>query len=452
MLERIKDKILVVDDNDQNLLLMKRALKSGAVDVVTVDSGEAALDMLRVSTEFALIILDVNLPNGLSGFETAEKIQSNNLAQSTPFIFISSQYKAEADIDLGFYIGAYDYILRPIDIPLLRNKVGTFLRLYRAELELKQANFLLAKRAAKLDNELSKQIKINDNLKFSEQVFENSITGIIIVDENLKFVRVNKAFTDITGYSIDELIGKTPKILSSGVHDRAFYESMWLELRKNGTWQGELWSKRKGSELYAEMLSINAVKDHDGAVSNYIGILSDITDKKRADEKNEYLANYDFLTGLPNRHKLMNILNSYISNLETTSFAVLFLDLNKFKPVNDNYGHQVGDDLLVAVSKRLKACVRDGDIVSRLGGDEFIVVLKGANSSQKASKKVAQKVISSISSAFNISGVNISISTSIGISIYPENSENADKLITLADNAMYVSKEQGSGAFNFCAN
>jgi len=443
------EKVLIVDDNQQNLQLMKAALKHENIDIYVAQSGALALEMLQ-DIKFSLIIMDVNMPI-LTGFETVRIFKESNDTNDTPIIFISSQCKTEADFEEGFKTGAFDYILRPIDIPLLRNKVKTFLKLYRIEKELKKANLLLEEKATHLDRQLTEQLKINNDLKFSEQVFENSVNGIIIVDENLKFVRVNKAFTEITGYSLSELIGKTPKILASGIQDNDFYDEMWQSLDNIGSWQGELWNKRKDSELYAEMLSINAVKNHRGVVSNYIGIVTDITDKKRTDEKNAHLANYDYLTGLPNRLNLMTTLEKYINDKNVKTLAILFLDLDKFKPVNDDYGHQAGDDLLIAVSKRMRACVRDGDLVARLGGDEFIIVLREPNASSQAGTNVANKVIAAISSPFNISDQAISINTSIGIALYPEDAQDADSLITLADNAMYQSKSAGRGRFHFCS-
>ncbi|NOQ13276.1 MAG: diguanylate cyclase [Methyloprofundus sp.] len=447
MAENLNDKILIVDDNQQNLALMVKALKNEKIEIHTAKSGALAFDKLH-NCQFSLIIVDVHMPI-LTGFDTVKIIQESQLSQNTPIIFISSQYKAEADIDKGFAIGAYDYILRPIDLTLFRNKVKTFLQLSRTEQELKLANQLLAEKTIILDQKLKKQIEINTELQFSEQVFEKSVNGIIIVDENLRFIRVNKAFTEITGYSHQELIGKTPKILSSGVQGKLFYEEMWKVLKDKGAWQGELWNKKKGNELYAEMLSINAVKDEHGVVSNYIGIVSDITEKKLANEEAEYLAHYDYLTGLPNRLHLMHTLKKYLSDENIKFLAVMFLDLDKFKPINDLYGHQFGDELLVAVAKRLKGCIRETDLATRLGGDEFIVILNQSSPALEASKKVASKIIQALSSTFHISGKEVTINTSVGIALYPEHGKDADSLITLADNAMYKSKEQGAGHFNF---
>jgi len=444
------DQVLIVDDNLANISLIETVLKREKIKVFTANSGELAVETLK-ENEFSLIIMDVNMP-GLSGFETANIIKETQVACDTPIIFISSQYKSTSNIEEGFKTGAHDYILRPVDIDLLRNKIKIFLKLYRTEKELKYANTQLAEKAEHLDKLLTEQIKINTDLRFSEQVFENSANGIIIVDEELRFIRVNKAFTDITGYSLDELIGKTPRIMSSGLQDQSFYNEMWSSLKATGAWQGELWNKRKGSELYAELLSINAVKDKQGIVSNYIGIISDITKKKKEHEKNEHLANYDFLTGLPNRLNLMSSLKLSAAKETPDPLILLFLDLDKFKAVNDHYGHQAGDDLLVAVSKRLKRCIREDDLIARLGGDEFIIVLKNPGAPYKSGKKVARKIIASISSPFNIAGHQICINTSIGIALLPEHANDPDTLITLADNAMYLSKAMGSGHFHFCTD
>lgn len=448
--DNLNDKILVVDDNKTNLALIKSVLKNEGVEVSTAESGEEAIKVLQEG-KFSLIIMDVSMPF-LSGFETVKIIQDSQISNDTPIMFISSEYKAETYIEEGFKAGAHDYILRPIDITLFRNKVQVLLKLYRTEQQLKKANLLLAEKANHLDKKLTEQLQINEELKFSEQIFENSVNGIIVVDENLQFVHVNKAFTEMTGYSIAELIGKTPKILTSGIQSKEFYEEMWQTLVMTGSWQGELWNRKKDNELYAEMLSINAVRNADGHVSNYIGIISDITQKKLSHEKTERLANYDHLTGLPNRRNLMAAIQNRILNPEVKNMAVIFLDLDKFKPVNDNYGHQVGDDLLIAVAKRLRASVRDGDFVGRLGGDEFVILLEDPIMPQEAAIRVAEKVIKAISSPFNISNQQLNINTSIGISLYPEHSDNPDELITLADNAMYKSKDDGTGCFSFCTD
>jgi len=441
------DNLLIVDDNPQNLLLMQNALKDKNINIYSAQSGVMALKIIH-NTMISMIIMDVNMPD-LTGFDTAKIIHSSQASDSIPILFITSQRRMNIDIETGFELGAYDYIIRPIDIPLLRNKVRVFLKLHRTEQMLKQTNCLLEEKTEQLDRQLKEQFEVNNRLKFSEQVFENSVNGIIVVDIDLKFVRVNKAFSRITGYSPDELVGKTPKILSSGIQDKDFYTEMWDTLKTKGAWQGELWNRRKGQDLYAEMLSINAVKDEYGHVSHYIGIVTDITEKKRIHEKNEHLANYDFLTSLPNRLKLMTDLRQNIADPTINSLALLFLDLDKFKPVNDQYGHQVGDELLTAVAKRLLACVREQDIVVRLGGDEFIVVLKSPKNAHKAAEKVASKIIIAISSPFNLSDQCIYINTSIGIALYPEHGQDADRLITVADNAMYKSKELGAGCFQF---
>ena len=448
MIKKSTNKILIVDDNLQNLALMKMALKYENIEIHTAKSGESVLEKIQKNT-FGLIIMDINLPR-LTGFETVEIINKSQVANKTPIIFITSQHLTITDINRGFNMGAYDYIMRPVNTTLFKNKVKTFLRLFQVEQQLKKTNNLLAQQTKQLNQQLNQQKQLNTDLQFSEQVFENSVTGIIVVDENLKFIRANKAFTEITGYSIKELKGKTPKILSSGLQDKAFYEEMWATLIEKGAWQGELWNKRKNSELYAEMLSINAVKSSDGSVKNYIGIVSDITKKKLAYEKTEYLAHFDYLTNLPNRLYLMTHLKGYIANKEIHSLVIIFLDLDKFKPINDQYGHQTGDDVLIAVAKRLKDCVRNTDLVARLGGDEFIIVLKNPKDALKTSKKIATHLISSISSAFNLSGIEIHINTSIGISLYPQHGTTADALITLADKAMYQSKSKGSGYFHFC--
>ena len=195
---------------------------------------------------------------------------------------------------------------------------------------------------------------------------------------------VNTAFEKLTGFSADEALGKTPRILQSGRQDRAFYADMWKSVLETGSWQGEMWNRRKSGELYVEWLSISAVYDHKGAVTHYVGIFSDITVRKQAEERMVHLAHYDALTDLPNRVLLMDRLNQLTKAAQRrkSKVAVVFIDLDRFKEVNDSLGHDAGDLLLQTVAKRFSNAVRDEDTVARIGGDEFVVVFQGLHDGQ----------------------------------------------------------------------
>lgn len=443
--ESFKEKILIVDDNQQNRAMMLAVLKKDNREVFLAESGVRALDMLN-SMSFSLIILDVQMP-GLGGFETLGLMKQSGLDERTPIVFITSHSKDAINIDAGFGLGAHDYLFRPIDINLLKNKIDAILKYQRRQQELTRVNESLEDILA---SELQKK-RSSIETYFTEEAFENNINGLIVVDKNLNYIRVNKAFARMTGYTADELLGKTPSILKSGLQSDEFYKDMWETLKSSGAWQGELWNRNKNNELYAEWLTINAIKDGDGTVSHYIGVASDITGHKQFQKKLEQNAGFDYLTGLPNRRSFLKALNKNIGgNPEKKVIGVFFMDLNKFKPINDNFGHKAGDELLAAVAKRLQKCVRQCDVVARIGGDEFIIMVNADEQGfTGVAKTIAEKVIMALTSPFNISNYEIRIGTSIGIAFYPYDGGDAETLIAHADTAMYRAKKQESGHYCF---
>ncbi|MES2012543.1 MAG: EAL domain-containing protein [Pseudomonadota bacterium] len=285
------------------------------------------------------------------------------------------------------------------------------------------------------------------NLERAAKVFEHSKEGILVTDAHNNIISVNQSFTEITGYHPHEVIGKTPKILASGRHDEEFYKKMWDTLSQNGSWQGEVWNRRKSGEIYPEALTLISVKDDHGAQINYIAIFSDISERKLAEDRIQQLAHYDVLTGLPNR-VLFNdrLVQSLIqAQRNKTPVALLFLDLDRFKQINDTLGHDAGDQLLQMVAVRLMECVREQDTVSRQGGDEFIAVLPGTD--LEGAELVAEKMLELIVQPYAIAGHDLRISTSIGIAMYPDQALDADTLIKYADVAMYQAKESGRNKY-----
>lgn len=280
------------------------------------------------------------------------------------------------------------------------------------------------------------------------QVIKNIRDGVMITDSQGNIQIVNAVFSHVTGYLAEEVIGKNPRLLKSGRQDAEFYKRMWTCIHETGYWQGEIWNRRKNGEIYAEWLSISAIKDDSGRVTNYMAIFTDITGRKISEERMSFLAYYDALTGLPNRLLLRDRLQQALSqaNRYKKLTAVLFLDLDYFKTINDSFGHLLGDLLLKAVAERLKECVREGDTVARLGGDEFVIVLVGIDHCEDA-LKVAQKIIPIISKPFHIDGNEILISTSIGMSLYPTHGHDPENLIKNADIAMYTAKDHGRNSY-----
>lgn len=273
-------------------------------------------------------------------------------------------------------------------------------------------------------------------------VFEYIQNGILVTDRNSRIVYVNPAFTRISGYSSKEILGSKPGMLHSGRHDKAFYESMWASIQKKGFWEGEVWNRRKSGVIYPEFLTISSLSDLTGHISYYVGVFSDIYDLKIEMYKKLKLAFYDPLTELPNRilyhDRLENTLKD--SGKEPRPcHAIFFMDLDKFKAVNDTFGHLAGDKLLREVGQRLSTVIRAGDTVARVGGDEFTAMLNNVKDKAYV-EEVAKRMVDAVEKPFKIDGVEVKPDISIGISLYPYDATGTDELISLADKAMYNAK------------
>ncbi|TAN66539.1 MAG: EAL domain-containing protein [Methylobacter sp.] len=292
-----------------------------------------------------------------------------------------------------------------------------------------------------------------ERLKLLAKVFENSGESIILCDAANKIVDVNQSFTHITGYLPNEVIGRNPSLLTSDRHDAAFYERMKQTLHEKGYWQGEVWNRRKNGELFPALFGISTVCDAQGRLTHYSAVFSDITERKEIEAKIEYMAHHDALTNLPNRTLLRDRFEQAVAHAARNNalLALLFLDLDRFKQINDTLGHDVGDHLLQEIAIRLVNCLREVDIICRQGGDEFIIVLTDLKDNDTA-VQIAQKILLQLNEPFNVEGIPIITSFSIGISIYPEDSENFEELLNKADTAMYAAKKQGRNTFRFFSN
>jgi diguanylate cyclase (GGDEF)-like protein/PAS domain S-box-containing protein len=312
---------------------------------------------------------------------------------------------------------------------------------------LKQGDIVLYLGILRDTSDLKKSEK---ELGLASKVFENMSEAIGVTDADNNYVSVNPAFTRITGFSEEEIIGRNPKLMASGRHEAIFYQNMWESINNYGYWQGEIWNRRKNGDVYPKWLSIVALRDAKERLQNYISVFSDISERKAADERIHFMAHYDALTNLPNRVLLHDRLLQALMTAprRKTKVAILFLDLDRFKNINDTLGHSVGDLLLQSVAERLKSCVRSSDTVARLGGDEFIVVLPDLFDEDHAAT-VAQKIIDSISNYFPIRDIELHTSTSIGISLFPDDGVANEELIANADVAMYRAKENGRNNYQF---
>jgi diguanylate cyclase (GGDEF)-like protein/PAS domain S-box-containing protein len=295
-----------------------------------------------------------------------------------------------------------------------------------------------------------RQRRAAQELALSAKVFEESSECIVITDERERILSVNRAFVKVTGYSPEEVIGQTPRIMTSGRQDAEFYRNMWRSIAETSHWCGEIWDKRKNGEPYPKWLNISAVKDAEERITNYIGVFSDITERKRVEAHIEFLAYHDALTELPNRLLAMDHLELAIAHAERagSKAAVLFLDLDNFKTINDSYGHTTGDGLLQAVARRLRKCTRDTDTVSRQGGDEFLIILSDVRDPDGITA-TAEKILGELEDTIQVEGHELATSLSMGVAVYPDDGEEVDTLLKHADTAMYHAKEAGRNTFRF---
>jgi len=357
-----------------------------------------------------------------------------------PFLI---QYRNQAELQA----------LRSCRIEPIRGQSGALLgevALYRRN-NLPQTNdeLRLIAQIANLASIAIDQHRINEELQLALMVYQNSSEAMIVTDADANILTVNPAFTDLTGYTPEEAIGKNPRMLSSGHQSRDFYQSMWDALKNEKRWQGEIWNRRKNGDLYVERLSVNTILNSDDTVHRYVALFSDITQKKASEELIWKQANFDQLTGLPNRSMLLDRLRLGIRKSHRTdgSLALLFLDLDRFKEVNDTLGHGVGDILLREAALRLTACIRESDTLARWGGDEFVIMLDAVE--PNSVERVAQSILQSIAQPFKLGVEDVYVSASIGISFYPSDAMDIDSLLKTADQAMYTAKRQGRNRYSY---
>ena len=291
--------------------------------------------------------------------------------------------------------------------------------------------------------------KAEEKLKLAASVFTHAREGIMITDADGAILEVNDTFSAITGYSYEEVLNRNPSMLKSGRQSDAFYKEMWAKLLTEGHWEGEVWNRRKNGEVYAELLTSSAVYDEQGEVSNYVALFTDVTLMKEHQDQLEHIAHYDLLTQLPNRVLLADRLAQAMmqSHRRHQSLAVVFIDLDGFKAVNDNHGHDVGDELLIIVSQRMNEALREGDTLSRIGGDEFVAILVDLDKEEDC-KPVLERLLLAASSTVVISGIELRVSASIGVTISPQDSADVDELMRHADQAMYIAKQSGKNRYH----
>ncbi len=301
----------------------------------------------------------------------------------------------------------------------------------------------------RLRREISKRKQVEEAQRMAASVFSSTQEGIMITDAQHNITDINPAFSSITGYSRDEVLGKNPSLLKSGLHDIGFYEAMWKAINQQGFWRGEIWNRKKSGEIFTEWLTISAVADKQSKITHYIGTSSDITQLKEHERKLKLIAHYDPLTGMPNRILLADRMHLAFAQTKRDNrlMAVGYLDLDGFKSVNDRLGHEAGDQLLIKIALRIKNTLREGDTIARLGGDEFVFLLLGLERVEDC-EITLHRLLEIISEPVMLRNQAVCVSASIGISIFPDDNTDPDTLLRHADQAMYQSKQQGKNCFH----
>jgi diguanylate cyclase (GGDEF)-like protein/PAS domain S-box-containing protein len=409
-------RILLMEDDAGLARLCRGRLRRDGYVVDHAQDGEQGLAMSDAGA-YDIILLDHTMPV-YDGLEVIRRLAARG--RLTPVVMVTGTGSEQVAVE-AVRLGARDYVVKDPNggyLDLLPTVIERVLRQQRAE----------------------------EYTRLAAKVFENVSEGILITDPQGRIVTVNEAFTGVTGYTAEEVLGSAPSLLSSGGHDAGFRQEMRQALTETGRWKGELWDRRKDGEAFPVWLTISAVRDSYDAVANYVAVFTDITFRKQTEERLRHMATHDPLTGLPNRDLSQDRMRQAmaIARRRPQLIAVALLDMDDFKLVNDTMGHAVGDLLLKEVAARLLRSVRGCDTVARLGGDEFILLLPELTSLDDVGA-IADRVLDTLSQPYLLDGRQQAASASMGISLYPTDSESPDVLLRNADSAMYRAKQARTG-------
>lgn len=415
--------LFVVDDDVVTRLMLCRFLEKCDYTAVGLSHGAEAVAEFDKGPPPDIILMDANMPV-MNGFDACAELKKRPAAQHIPVLMITG-LNDEESVDRAYAVGATDFITKPVHWAILRNRVSYLL----------------------------KDIEAERKLHLASSVFNSTHEGIVVTDPNAIIQSINPAFTHITGYGADEALNKNMSFLQSGRHDRAFYKKFWTSLKETGKWQGEFWDRRKDGTLFPQWLTITAILGSDGVVHNYVGLFSDLTVLKESEENFLHLLGHDTLTDLPNRHLFQERLSFALEEAQEEMVAILLLDLDRFKVINDTMGHDIGDQLLVQVSKRLADLLAQQKlpgscVLGRMDGDEFGIILPKLQHTQDAAH-LAKTLLDVLSKSFTIEDMEYFVGASIGIGVHPLDGEDGKTLMKNADAAMYHAKEQGRNNFQF---
>ncbi len=449
--QHTKGEVLIVEDTPASLKLLSDLLTEAGYYVRQAPNGELALWTAQ-SRPPELILLDVRMP-GIDGFEVCRRLKETPELRQVPVIFLSAQHDTDDKVR-GFALGAVDFIPKPFQAEEILARTDAHVRLGRAQKALAAERALLEERVAERTAELAKEVeqrRANEEfLRLASQVFEATQDAIVVTDREARIVATNPAFTQISGYTAKEVLGQNAALLHAGEPDVASFEALVQSLVKTGHWSGEILARRKSGETYPGLLSASVVRDAQGQVINHVAVFMDITERKAEQHLIDFLSNHDALTGLPNRllarQRFTQTLNA--ARREGRCVAVMCLDLDRFKSINDSYGHDMGDKALQVVSHYLTETVREGDTVTRQGGDEFQIIM--ADDAQlSATMALAQQILAGLRKELVIDGQQITVTSSIGIAVSLTDGESFDELVRNADTALFRAKEIGRDNYAF---
>ncbi len=453
-----KGEVLIVEDTPASLKLLSDLLTEAGYYVRQAPNGELALWTVQ-SRPPELILLDIRMP-GIDGFEVCQRLKAAPELSHIPVIFLSAQHDTDDKVR-GFALGAVDFIAKPFQAEEILARTDAHVRLARAQKALAAERATLEQRvtertaqltalAASLEQEVQQRRANEEFMRLATQVFEATQDAIVVSDRRGAIVASNPAFTRISGYACDEAIGQGVVMLHAGDTDRHTYEAMSQAIVMTGHWSGEIMARRKNGDTFPGLLSVSVVRDAQGEVCNHVAVFMDITERKAEQHLIDFLSHHDALTGLPNRMLARQQFEQTLASArrEGRCVAVMCLDLDHFKSINDSYGHHVGDQALQMVAKFLSECVGEGNTVTRQGGDEFQIII--ADERQLAQIMVlAQRILAGLRTERLIDGHAISVTSSIGIAVSLTDGDSFDELVRNGDTALFRAKELGRDNYAF---
>jgi diguanylate cyclase (GGDEF)-like protein/PAS domain S-box-containing protein len=456
--QHTKGEVLIVEDTPASLKLLSDLLTEAGYYVRQAPNGELALWTAQ-SRPPELILLDIRMP-GIDGFEVCRRLKASPELSQVPVIFLSAQHDTDDKVR-GFALGGVDFIAKPFQAEEILARTDAHVRLGRAQKALAEERAHLEQRvtertaelaqlAQSLEKEIEQRRANEEFLRLASRVFEATLDAIVVTDRGGDIVATNPAFTKISGYTAEEVIGRSVGLLHAGEQDAAAFQMLSQSLQNTGHWSGEILARRKNGDTYPGLLSVSMVRDTEGHAQNFVVVFMDITERKAEQHLIDFLSYHDALTGLPNRllaRQRFEQLHA-AARREGKCVAVMCLDLDRFKSINDSYGPQVGDKALQVVARFLTETVREGDTVTRQGGDEFQIILQD-DPQFDDTLALAQKILAGLRKELVIDGQQISLTSSIGIAVSPTDGGSLDELVRNADTALFRAKEIGRDNYAF---